>query len=105
MVSSANFIVKKNTTFVIVIWQKEWDCDKNLVRRQIANKARKFSRSEVFNKWKYVGNNSRFVFNFTYHSVFSKLKNVLSEIHLLLTPDREYTKVFERIPIVGFRRA
>ena len=37
--------------------------------------------------------------------MLSKLKNVLSEIHLLLTPDREHGKVFEKIPIVGFRRA
>ena len=37
--------------------------------------------------------------------MLSKLKNVLSEIHLLLTPDREHGKVFERIPINGFRRA
>ena len=37
--------------------------------------------------------------------MLSKLKNVLSEIHLLLTPDREQGKVFENIPIVGFRRA
>ena len=41
----------------------------------------------------------------TFHPVLSKLKNGLSEIHLLLTPDREHGKVFERIPIVGFRRA
>ena len=40
-----------------------------------------------------------------YHSVFSKLKNVLSEIHLLLTPGREHGKVFEKVPIIGFRRA
>ena len=37
--------------------------------------------------------------------MLSKLKNVLSEIHLLLKLDREHGKVFERIPIVGFRRA
>ena len=37
--------------------------------------------------------------------MFSKLKNVLSEIHLLLTPDREHGKVFENVPIIGFRRA
>ena len=37
--------------------------------------------------------------------MLSKLKYVLSEIHLLLTPDREHGKVFEKIPIVGFRRA
>ena len=34
-----------------------------------------------------------------------KLKKVPSEIHLLLTPDREHGKVFEKVPIVGFRRA
>ena len=67
-------------------------------------KARKFSRSEVLNKRKRVGNNSRFGFNITYHPVLSKLKNVLSEIHLLLTPDREHGKVFDNIPIAGFRR-
>ena len=52
-----------------------------------------------------MGNKSRIVFNITYHPVFSKLKNVLSEIHLLLTPDREHGKVFEKVPIVGLRRA
>ena len=30
---------------------------------------------------------------------------MLSEIHLLLTPDREHGKVFENVPIIGFRRA
>ena len=39
------------------------------------------------------------------YPVLSKLKNVLSEIHFLLGPDRERGKVFVRIPIVGFRRA
>ena len=37
--------------------------------------------------------------------MLSKLKNVLSEMQLLLTPDREHGKVFEKIPIVGFRKA
>ena len=37
--------------------------------------------------------------------MFSKLKNVLSEIHLLLTPGREHGKVFENVPIIGFRTA
>ena len=34
-----------------------------------------------------------------------KLKNVLSEVHLLLTPDKEHGKVFERVPMIGFKRA
>ena len=41
----------------------------------------------------------------TYLPLLSKLKYVLSETYLLLTPDREHGKVFERISIVGFRRA
>ena len=52
-----------------------------------------------------MGNKSRIVFNITYHPVFSKLKNVLSEIHLFLISDREYGKVFEKVPSIGFRRA
>ena len=31
------------------------------------------------------------------------MRNVLSEIHLLLTPDQEHRNVFPNIPIVGFR--
>ena len=34
-----------------------------------------------------------------------RFKNVLSEIHVLLTRDREHGRVFERIPIVDFSRA
>ena len=37
--------------------------------------------------------------------MLSNLKNVLSEIHLLLTPDREHGKVSDSILVVGFRRA
>ena len=75
-----------------------------MVRGQIL-KARKFSRSQVLNKRKRLGNDSRFVFNITYHSVLLKIKNVPSEIHLLLIPDREHGRVFEKSPILGFRRA
>ena len=68
----------------------------------------KFLRREnlqILNKQKSVGNNYRFVFNITNHPVLAKLKSLLSEINLLLTRDREHGKVFERIPVVGFRRA
>ena len=36
--------------------------------------------------------------------MFLKFKNVLSETHILLTPDREHGKVSE-VPIIGFRKA
>ena len=34
--------------------------------------------------------------------MFWNLINALSEIHLLLTPDREHGKALEKIPVVGF---
>ena len=74
-----------------------------MVRGQI-HKARKFSRSELLNKRKRIGNKSMF-FETTHHPVFSKLKNVLSEILLLITPDREHGTIFEKAPANGFRRA
>ena len=37
--------------------------------------------------------------------MFSNLKNVLSEIHLLLTPDREHGNAFEKVPLIEFRKA
>ena len=104
-----NRIFSENTFFdkwcnELEIWLKERGYSDKLVRGQIL-KARKFSRSEVLNKQKRMGNKSRIVFDITYHPVFSKLKNKLSEIHLLLTPDREHEKVFAHVPIIGFRRA
>ena len=86
------------------LWLKEKGYRDKLVRGQLL-KARIFLRSELLNKRKSIGNNNRFIFNITYHPVLLKLKNVLSEIHLLITPDRKHRKVFERIPIVRFRRA
>ena len=86
------------------VFLKERGYNDKLERGQIL-KARKYLRSEVLNKRKRVGNKSNFVFNITCHPVFSKLENLLSEIYLLLTPDREHQKVFEKVPIIGFRRA
>ena len=42
------------------------------------------------------------MFNITHHPIFSKLKDTMS---LLLTPDQEQQQVFDKIPIIGFRRA
>lgn len=42
------------------------------------------------------------VLNITYHPVHSKLKGILSNIHLLLTPDEEHRKIFQDTPMVGF---
>ena len=104
-----NGICSENTFFdkrynEFKIWLKERGYSGKLVRAQIL-KARKFSRSEDVNKRKRMRKKSRIVFNITYHAVFPKFKDVLCEIHLLLTTDREHGKVFEKVPIIGFRRA
>ena len=45
------------------------------------------------------------MFNITHHPNFSNLKDTMSFLHLLLTPDQENQKVFHKVPIIGFRRA
>ena len=47
---------------------------------------------------------NKLVFNFTYHPAYSKLKNILSNINLLLTPDAQQRKIFPEVSIVGFKR-
>ena len=42
-------------------------------------------------------------FNITYYPVFQNVRNILQELHILLTPYQEYKKVFQDIPVVGFR--
>lgn len=44
------------------------------------------------------------MFNITYHPALAKLKNILFNIHLLLTSDTERQKVFATIPIIGFKK-
>ena len=46
---------------------------------------------------------NKYVFNITY-PIFSKLKNILPKIHLLLTLDRENRKVFENAPLMRFKK-
>ena len=41
---------------------------------------------------------------FTYHPAYPKLKHILSNTDLLLTPDAQYRKVFPEVSIVSFNR-
>ena len=75
-----------------------------LVRQQIL-KARTHKRKDLLNNMKDKRNDYQLVFNITYHPNFSKLKDTMSFLHLLLTPDQEHQKVFHKVPIIAFRRA
>ena len=67
-------------------------------------KARKFTRKDLLNQDSKTKERNQLVFNFTYHPAYSKLKHILSNISLLLTPDAQHRKVFPEAPIVGFKR-
>ena len=59
----------------------------------------------MLNDMKDKRNDYKLVFNITYRPNFTNLKDTMSFLLLLLTPDQEHQKVFHKIPIIGFRRA
>ena len=44
----------------------------------------------------------KLTFNITYYPNFQNVRNILQELHILLTPDQGHRKVFQDIPVVGF---
>ena len=104
-----NRICSENTFFdkrcnELEVWLKSRGYSDKMVRSQIL-KARKYRRSDLLNKEKReVNQNNKLFLNITYHPSFSRLKHTLNDIHILLTPDKEHKKVFENVPIVGFRK-
>ena len=48
-------------------------------------------------------NQSKLTFNITNYLVFQNVRNILQELHILLTPGEEHKKVFQDIHVVGFR--
>ena len=85
------------------VWLKNRGYNEKLVRKQ-SLKARKYRRTELLQSQREEVHKNKLVFNITYYPIFSKLKNILFKIHLLLTPDREHRKVFENVPIIGFKK-
>ena len=45
---------------------------------------------------------NKLTFNFNYYLVFQNVRNILLELHILLSPDQEHKTVFQDIPLVGF---
>ena len=82
---------------------KNRGCNEKLVRQQVL-KTRKYRRTELLYNQREEVHKNKLVFNITYYSIFSNLKNILSKIYLPLTPDREYSKVFENVPVIGFKK-
>ena len=83
-------------------WLRDRGYNEKVVRQQIL-KARKFTREDLLNQDSKTKGRNKLVFNFTYHPAYSKLKHILSNINLLLTPDAQHRKVFPEVPIVVSR--
>ena len=48
-------------------------------------------------------NQKKLTFNITYYPVFQNVRNILLDLHILLTPDQERKKIFLNIAVVRFR--
>ena len=83
------------------MWLKDRGFNEKVVTQQIL-KARKFTRKDLLKQDSKTKRRNKLVFNFTYHPAYSKLKHILSNINLLLTPDSQQLKVFPEVPIVNF---
>ena len=41
----------------------------------------------------------------TYYPIFKNVRKTLKELHLLVSPDQAYKRVFSEVPIIGFKNA
>ena len=64
-----------------------------------------YSGDTLFDTVKEVRNNDRLVLSLTYHPSITNFQNVLNEAHILLTPNKEYCKVFgDKSPMIDRRK-
>ena len=94
---SINYVINLRAGLKIEVTMKK------VVRQQIL-KARKFTRKDLLNVDSKTKGRNKLVFNSTYNPDYSKFKHIISNINLLLTPDKQHCKVFPEVPIVGFKR-
>ena len=89
----------------LALWLKERGYSDKLIRKEIM-RARKPKRDDLlFREQNEKTRGRKLVFNLTYHPAFSRIKDVLKDIHVLLSaPNEEHKKVFSDVPIVGFKR-
>ena len=72
-----------------------------MVRKQVL-RAREHSRKSLVEKVKSESDQKKLTFTITYYPVFQNVRNILQELHILLTPDQEHKNVFQVIPVAGF---
>ena len=73
-----------------------------MVRKQVL-RAREHSRKSLLEKVKSEPDQNKMTFNMTCYPVFQNVRNILQELHILLTLDKDHKKLLQDIPVVGFR--
>ena len=73
--------------------------------RKLVLQSREHSKESLLEKVKSESDQNKLALNITYYPDFQNVRNILQELHILLTPDKEYKKVFQNNPIAGFRNA
>ena len=64
--------------------------------------SRQYARESLIEKMKSESDQKKLIFNNTRYPFFQNVRNILQELHILLTPSQEHKKVFQDIPVVGF---
>ena len=72
-----------------------------MVRKYVL-RAREHSRESLLEKVKPESDQSKLTFHITYYPVFQNVRNILQELHILLTPDQGNKTVFQDVSVVGF---
>ena len=63
-----------------------------MVRKQVL-RAREHSRESLLEKVKSESDQKKLTFNITYYPAFQSVRNILQELHILLTSDQKHKKV------------
>ena len=66
-------------------WLLEKGYSEKIVRKQVL-RVREHSRKSLFEKVKSESDQKKLAFNITYYPVFQNVRNILQELHILLTP-------------------
>ena len=83
-------------------WLIKRGYDEKIVRRKILD-ARRHNRDDLLNREKSRKSN-KLTLNIVYHPSYKHLTRILRKLHVILTFDNDHQRVFEDVPLVGFRR-
>ena len=76
--------------------------NEKMIRKQILS-SREYSRNDLLEKEKQQVPGKKLTFNTTYYPAFQNVSRIMEELHILLTPYKEYRMVFPDVPVAEFQ--